>query len=172
MTANAMKGDHEKCLEAGMGDYLAKPVKPQELSDKAKWWYTMRILIAEDDLTSRRILESVLTKWGYDVVSVAGGAEAWEKIQDTDAPKLAILDWMMPEMDGVEVCRRLRQMAAATPTYVILLTARGDKKDIIKTVKEQIDRMSTITKKLMRVTQYKTKGYLKGKIIDIDKATK
>jgi phosphoserine phosphatase RsbU/P len=92
----------------------------------------MRILIAEDDITSRRILEDVLTKWGYDVVSVADGNEALEKLRDTDAPKLAILDWMMPKMDGVEVCRKLRQMEIITQTYTILLTVRCDKKDIIE----------------------------------------
>ncbi len=92
----------------------------------------MRILIAEDDFTSCRILEAALTKWEYDVVSVADGNEAWDKLRQEDEPELPILDWMMPEMDGVEVCRRLWQMETTTQTYVILLTARGVKKDIIE----------------------------------------
>lgn len=92
----------------------------------------MRILIAEDDFTSRRILKAVLAKWGYDVVSARDGHEAWEKLQSVDAPKLAVLDWMMPKMDGIEVCYRLRQMEKTIPIYIILLTARDSKKDIIK----------------------------------------
>ncbi len=92
----------------------------------------MRILIAEDDFTSRRLLEAVLAKWGYDVVSARDGHEAWEKLQSVDAPKLAVLDWMMPKMDGIEVCYRLRQMEKTIPTYIILLTARDGKKDIVK----------------------------------------
>lgn len=199
----------------------------------------------------------MLGKFGYDAVSTVDGNEAWEKLQKADAPKLAILDWMMPKMDGIEICRRLRQVETITPIYIILLTARSGKKDIIegfeagaddyiakpfdgdelrvrinvgrriielqtslsekekfqgviemagavchemnqpmqvvsgisellmmdveddsplyeniKIIKEQIDRMGEITKKLMGITKYKTKGYLESKIIDIDEAIK
>ncbi|MEE8431920.1 MAG: response regulator [Candidatus Desulfatibia sp.] len=92
----------------------------------------MRILIAEDDFTSRRLLKAVLAKWGYDVVSARDGHEAWEKLQSVEAPKLAVLDWMMPKMDGIEVCYRIRQMEKTIPTYIILLTARDGKKDIVR----------------------------------------
>jgi len=217
----------------------------------------VKILIAEDDKTSRMMLKHMLGKFGYDAVSAIDGNEAWEKLQKADAPKLAILDWMMPKMDGIEICRRLRQVETITPIYIILLTARSGKKDIIegfeagaddyiakpfdgdelrarinvgrriielqtslsekkkfqgviemagavchemnqpmqvvsgisellmmdvendsplyeniKIIKEQIDRMGEITKKLMGITKYKTKGYLKSKIIDINEATK
>ena len=60
----------------------------------------MRILIAEDDVTSRLILENMLTKWGYDVVTATDGHDAWKKLQKEDSPKLVILDWMMPGMEG------------------------------------------------------------------------
>jgi len=92
----------------------------------------MKILIAEDSPTSRRVLEIVLAKWGYEVVSTVDGKEAWEKLQGADAPRLAVLDWMMPEMSGVEVCRRLRRSDTRSPTYVILLTARDAKKDLVE----------------------------------------
>jgi len=93
----------------------------------------MKILIAEDDSTSRRILEAALTKWGHDIVSVADGAEAWEKLQDADAPKLAILDWIMPSIEGVEICRKLRENKKDKEqyTYLILLTSKGSKENII-----------------------------------------
>jgi len=93
----------------------------------------MKILIAEDDSTSRRILEAALTKWGHDIVSVADGAEAWEKLQDADAPKLAILDWIMPSIEGVEICRKLRENKKDEEqyTYLILLTSKGSKENII-----------------------------------------
>lgn len=216
----------------------------------------MRIFIAEDDPISRRILETVLTRWGYDVVAVGDGNEALAGLQGPDVPKLAVLDWMMPGMDGVEVCRRLRQRETTAPIYIILLTARNAKEDIIegldagaddyiskpfdkdelrarinvgrriielqtvlaehkalqgvlemagaichelnqplmgisgyaelllmdmpesqsqcariREIKNQVDHLGEITKKLMKITRYKTKSYLQGHIIDIDEAS-
>ena len=91
----------------------------------------MKILIAEDDPVSRRVLEATLVKWGYEVVVTYDGVEACAGLQKDDAPHLAILDWMMPGLDGVEVCRRVRQIARAVPTYIILLTAKSGKEDIV-----------------------------------------
>jgi CheY-like chemotaxis protein len=91
----------------------------------------MRILIAEDNPTSSRWLETRLAKWGYDVVVTSDGIEAWQALQNEDAPLLAIIDWMMPKMDGIELCQKLRGAHRKTYTYVILLTAKGEKKDII-----------------------------------------
>ena len=92
----------------------------------------MKILIAEDDLTSRRRLEMVLAKWNYETVSCSDGKQAWERLQNTDAPKLAILDWTMPEMEGIEVCRRLREIETQNPVYVILLTTHSEKENIVR----------------------------------------
>lgn len=215
----------------------------------------MKILIAEDNMTTRRILETILVKWNYDVISACDGNEAWEKLQEKDPPKLIILDWMMPGINGVEICRRLRRPDAVEPMYIILLTARDEKNDIVeglgagaddyiakpfdkeelraridvgrrvvelqtallekeklqvifemtgaichelsqpmqaisgnselmlmniqkdnplyqnvKTIKDQVDRMGDITRKLKRVTRYKTKDYINSKIIDLDSA--
>ena len=91
----------------------------------------MRILIAEDDRVSRAVLEGTLKGWGHEVVIACDGQAAWNLLQQEDAPKLAILDWMMPGMDGVELCRRLRGLQRSEPTYVILLTARHRKEDIV-----------------------------------------
>lgn len=91
----------------------------------------MRILIAEDDLTSRTALAGILRKAGYDVVSTVNGIEAWNELQKPDAPKLAILDWMMPEMDGAEVVRLIRSQPTERPTYIIMLTGMDKKSDIV-----------------------------------------
>jgi len=216
----------------------------------------MKILIAEDNDISRRILEAVLVKWSYEVTSASDGNEAWEKLQEKDAPRLMVLDWMMPGINGVEICRRMRQIDVVEPMYIILLTARDNKNDIveglrvgaddyiakpfdknelraridvgrrvvelqeallekeklqvifemtgtichelsqpmqaisgnselilmdiqednpfyrnIKIIKDQVDRMGNITRKLKTITRYKTKDYIKGKIIDIDRAS-
>jgi CheY-like chemotaxis protein len=216
----------------------------------------MKILIAEDDLTSRRILETILSQWGYDVVSVSNGNDAIDKLLDADAPKLALLDWIMPEKDGLDVCRIVRLKEIITLPYIILLTGKGDKKDItkgldagaddyivkpydkdelkarinvgrrmielqnalaekekfqgvlemagavchefnqplmaisgyieillldmsednphhktFKKIFEQIHRLGKITKKLMGITEYKTKPYLEGNIVDIGEAS-
>lgn len=89
-----------------------------------------RILIAEDDFTSRNVLTAVLKKSGFEVVETADGVEAWEALQKPDAPRLAILDWMMPQMDGLEVVRKVRSLETDQPQYLIMLTAKGDKTDI------------------------------------------
>lgn len=91
----------------------------------------MKILIAEDDPVSRRVLEATLKKFGYEVVVATDGAEAWAVLQCDNAPSLAILDWMMPELDGVEICRRLRGIPNATPPYLILLTAKFGKENVV-----------------------------------------
>jgi sigma-B regulation protein RsbU (phosphoserine phosphatase) len=88
----------------------------------------MKILIAEDDAVSRRVLELTLTRMGHEVAAVCAGDEAWSLLGGRGAPGLAFLDWMMPGMDGVEICRRAR--AAGSLAYIILLTAKGTKAEI------------------------------------------
>lgn len=91
----------------------------------------MRILIAEDEPAFRRLLEEILTMWGYEVVVARDGNEAWQILSSDDAPKLAILDWKMPGMEGVEICRELRKEAAEYYTYIILLTSQQRDEDLV-----------------------------------------
>lgn len=92
----------------------------------------MKVLIAEDDATSRNILRAILTRWGYEVIVASNGTEALEVLQQQDAPKIAVLDWMMPGLDGVEVCRRIQANHDDAPPYLILLTMRDEKADIVE----------------------------------------
>ncbi len=92
----------------------------------------MKILIAEDDPISRRLLESQLIKWNYEVVITSDGKAALEALQSEDPPSIAILDWMMPEMDGVKVCQEIRKQENEHYTYVLLLTAKDRKEDLIE----------------------------------------
>ena len=91
----------------------------------------MKILIAEDEKITRTMLARKLNNWGYEVVSAPDGNGAWEILQQKDAPNLIILDWMMPGMDGVEICRRLKQIETKTPSYIILLTSLDNEEDIV-----------------------------------------
>jgi sigma-B regulation protein RsbU (phosphoserine phosphatase) len=91
----------------------------------------MRALIADDDRTTTAILSKTLQRWGIDVIVVADGAAAWDVLTSDDNPTLAILDWMMPGLDGLEICRRLRQDAARAHIYVILLSGRDSRADIV-----------------------------------------
>ncbi len=99
----------------------------------------MRILIAEDDPVSRRMLEAFLEKWGYEVLVATNGSEAWERLQQDDAPKLAILDWMMPGMDGVQVCQKMRERTHQPYVYILMLTAKNRKQDIVKGIEAGAD---------------------------------
>jgi two-component system, cell cycle response regulator len=93
---------------------------------------SMKILVADDDPVSRRILEATLRKWSYEVVSAHDGTEAWRLLQADNSPQLAILDWMMPGLSGVELCRMIRHRNAEPYTYLVLLTSRSNKEDVIE----------------------------------------
>ena len=91
----------------------------------------MRVLIAEDDPVSRRALEAILLKWGYEVVTCSDGSEAWQMLQSPESPQLAILDWMMPGMDGAEICREVRRRQKVPYVYLVMLTARSQREDVL-----------------------------------------
>jgi len=216
----------------------------------------MRILVAEDDFTSRTMLQAILTKWGYDVIAAEDGNAAHIAFLTTDAPQLALLDWEMPGMSGIDLCRMLRKKNRNNPLYLILLTARGHATDIaegleagaddyiakpfdntelkaridvgrriialqnemreheklqgvmemagavchelnqplqsvsgfseillmdidasdrnyetLKAIKAGIDRIGELTRRVMKVTRYQSKPYLKGQIVDIDQSS-
>ena len=101
----------------------------------------MRILIADDSIVSRHLLDATLRKWGYEVVVACDGNEAWEKLQADDAPKIAILDWMMPGMTGPEVCRRVRaaEKEKEIYTYIVLLTSKSQREDLIEGMESGAD---------------------------------
>ena len=91
----------------------------------------MRVLVAEDDRVSRAILKLNLEKWGYEVVVCTDGLQAWSELQKPDAPRMAILDWMMPGMDGIQVCQAVRGRSEQPYVYVLLLTAKSLKEDLL-----------------------------------------
>ncbi len=89
------------------------------------------VLIAEDDPIFRHLLENWLQKWNYRVTAVENGMDAWNVLQQPNAPQMAILDWMMPGMDGVELCRRVREQEQGPYRYLLLLTAKFEKQDVV-----------------------------------------
>lgn len=91
----------------------------------------MLALVAEDDPICRSTLTHLLTRWGYEVILAHDGNEAWDKLRAEAAPGLAILDWMMPGMDGPEICRRMRAIHGEHYVYILLLTARNEEKDLV-----------------------------------------
>ena len=91
----------------------------------------MKILIAEDESVSRRMLEATVSKWGYEVSLACDGNEAWAQLQQPASPPLLILDWQMPGIDGIDLCRRIRERKELSSLYVILLTSRDTKKDLV-----------------------------------------
>ena len=91
----------------------------------------MKVLIADDNPVFQNVLESMLTSWGYDVIVAGNGDEAWLQLQAEESPRLAILDWMMPGMDGIEVCRRVRSENRPGYVYILILTAKTQSEDLI-----------------------------------------
>jgi diguanylate cyclase (GGDEF)-like protein len=92
----------------------------------------MKILIAEDDNVTRHILEKSVTEMDFEVVSCKNGHDAWKILQSENAPHLLILDWMMPGMDGLEICRKVREQAKEPYTFILLLTSKGEQDDFVK----------------------------------------
>lgn len=91
----------------------------------------MKILVAEDDTTSRRILGAVLGKLGYDVITVADGSAAWEELKKKDPPRIAVLDWMMPGLSGPVLCSKVREKGDEEYTYLILLSSNSGQDNIV-----------------------------------------
>lgn len=91
-----------------------------------------RVLLAEDEPVTRRLLEAQIARFGFDVLTVSDGLKAWDALQAQDAPSLVVLDWNMPGLDGPEVCRKIRESARAGYTYMLLVTARNAKSDVVQ----------------------------------------
>jgi diguanylate cyclase (GGDEF)-like protein len=113
-------------LTTSPGDYA---IQTLTLSSSGR---PMRVLAAEDNPVFQSMLRTMLTKWGYEAVIARNGTEAWRVIESEDAPRLAVLDWMMPGMDGVEICRRIRSANREPYIYILLLTARTESQDLIE----------------------------------------
>ncbi len=99
----------------------------------------MKILIADDSIVSRHLLDATLRKWGYEVVLASDGNQALEILSREDAPTLAIIDWMMPGLTGLEVCRRVRQRGREPYTYILLLTSKSLREDLIQGMESGAD---------------------------------
>jgi CheY-like chemotaxis protein len=91
----------------------------------------LRVLVADDEPVTRAVVAAILRKGGYDVQLASDGEQAWAALQKPDAPSLAVMDWMMPGLDGPEICRRLRSLDTSTPPYIVLLTSRDASADIV-----------------------------------------
>lgn len=99
----------------------------------------MRVLVADDSLVMRRLLESTLESWEYEVISARDGDEAWSVLSSEDPPRIAILDWMMPGHSGLELCQLVRQQAGPDYTYIILLTSKSQREDIVEGLRSGAD---------------------------------
>ena len=99
----------------------------------------MQVLIADDDVVLRLALRAHLERWAFEVVECADGAAAWQAMQAPVPPPIAILDWEMPGMDGVDVCRDLRATASLAATYVMLLTGKENRRDVISGLESGAD---------------------------------
>ncbi|MFT7411562.1 MAG: two-component system cell cycle response regulator [Oleispira sp.] len=95
----------------------------------------MKILIAEDDPTSRMILVAIVSEWGYTPIPVEDGAQALSILQTDNAPRLLLLDWEMPEINGLALCKKIREEETSNPPYIILLTGRSDTEDVVTGLK-------------------------------------
>jgi two-component system, cell cycle response regulator len=92
----------------------------------------MKVLIAEDEPVSRRLIESLLRRWEYEVLVAKNGFEALQILQQADAPKLAVIDWLMPGINGIQLCHKIREVKSDSYTYVLLLTGKHTQADVIE----------------------------------------
>jgi DNA-binding response OmpR family regulator len=92
----------------------------------------VKVLLAEDSGVIRILLKQVLTKWGYEIVFAEDGDAAWNVLERADSPRIALLDWMMPGPDGLEICQRVRKAAREPRVYIILLTGKDEREDVVR----------------------------------------
>lgn len=111
----------------------------REIQSAGKQPLPQSVLVAEDDRLFRHILQSCLKEWGHHVILVNDGIAAWNALQSEEAPQMLILDWMMPGIDGVELCRRIRQGNAKPYRYILLLSAKDSKQDVVAALEAGAD---------------------------------
>ena len=99
----------------------------------------MKILVADDDPVFQMLLTHMLTEWGYDVLVAADGNEAWKQVRSQGGPRLAIVDWVMPGLDGLEVCRRVRAERKNDYVYILLMTAKNKSSDLLTVMEAGAD---------------------------------
>ena len=99
----------------------------------------LRLIVADDSAVIRELLRRLLEGWGYEIHLAADGAEAWELLQSADVPTIAILDWIMPGIEGIELCRRMRTLNRRHYTYILLLTAKHESQDLIEGLRSGAD---------------------------------
>ena len=109
-----------------------------------------RILVADDDPTTRLMLKTLLSEWGYQTVETEDGTKALEALQKEDAPSLCIIDWLMPGIDGIDVCRTVRKQNPHRPCYFLLLTIKKDRSDMVEALEAGAD--DFITKQIGRAS--------------------
>lgn len=98
-----------------------------------------RVLVIDDSPVYRRLMDSHLREWGYEVIMASSGTEGWQILQQPNSPSLVLLDWVMPGMDGMELCRKLRQRTASSNVYMILVTSRENRTDLLQAMESGID---------------------------------
>ena len=99
----------------------------------------MRVLIADDEATTRHLIQRTLGNWGFEVLAAENGTEALRILQGSNRPEIALLDWVMPGVDGLEVCRRMRAALPDAPSYIILITARGGLANVVQGLESGAD---------------------------------
>lgn len=92
----------------------------------------MKILVADDDVVCRTLLTGLLVKWGHEVESASDGEQAWEAMNRPSAPKLVLVDWLMPRMDGLTLCRKIRAMERRNAVYIVLITSKSERAELIQ----------------------------------------
>ena len=111
---------------------MTEPEQTRLCASSAQSCHSEAVLIAEDDPIFRRVLQSRLQSWGYRAMTAENGEKAWEILQQEGAPNLLILDWMMPGIDGLELCRKIRERRRSPYQYILLVTGKDDKQDVVK----------------------------------------
>src|SRR5260221_13641879 len=100
---------------------------------------SMKILVADDDPIFQMLLTQMLTQWGYQVLVAADGEQAWKQVQSHGGPRLAIIDWVMPGIDGLEVCRRVRAELTNNYVYILLMTSKNKRSDLLTVMEPDAD---------------------------------
>lgn len=128
----------------------------------------MKVLLADDDPVSLKILQMALRPEGYEITAVSNGSDAWRLIEDSNPPAIAVIDWMMPDMDGISLCRKLRQLDSRRQsyTYVLLVTARGDSDDVVQGLRAGADDYLV---KPLNLSELRARVQVGRRIVDLQK---